>query len=1793
MSEGMREIRDRDVDEALEDVLAPRLARVLLSRSAGHCCRISGIAAGPAGRLCLRVRSACGDRAQAWVLGSSPGMPEDVTVSSTKLIELRNPDEGRLRAPLLVFVPPGTKASAEDSFDIATFEEIHLGDVYRVLELRLLEGISGELRHGVDELLSLLAEHEWPFADSYARARYLLAVTLNDSDRDVAGAAVFELGLIPDFELFRDVSAIRARASRNIQQMSRLVTSDRPARQRVLELGLTEPGFRNRFAEFLARQGTENPMAWTRRIVVDRDNWSLAFHRWPLRDERPRDDRVTVRVRGVDLPMVGSSPDHAHHPVLSTIVGQRFLVGGSEGANQLSAEFDVDPDPRDIAGLEKFVVQLVSETSGPTGVSASVRVSKTVRRVYTPRLKKLRAAELEDGWHYVRVLPVDHDGVPFPLSPDRDGDRSLNESDRFFVLTDQNIEDQSPRPKITKAPGVTHAVRARRFQALTERSSRPQPTLADVAWKDGYAAVHASLGSNFPIEIPLAPVLAELERSILSAPQQPGRWWLPIRTDVAGPASAIAHQHRSFDGEAGRRFVAARTELFMVVRGDTDMVVEGRDVGAMRDLVVEYAEAYRELLDWLLFQAERDDATAPARLAELNELLQIDSVSVDYRDSFGGRTELTLIAPTHPLRMLWLTTWATLGDQWITDCGSVDTNITQSTATAHAALSPVGFPFAVPREGGRIAVAHGELTPYWGVYFPTNVSDPQALLSTISTALGLPLRRTTEEQVSGGALADRVERYLRLHPYVGTVVINAVNAGAAEPLADMLLQLQHRAALREMNYELRLFTARAESPVEGSALAALLRGEWRDTADAEAYREQRTVGSTPKLLVAVRPVSEFRSATTEYSAHLTFLFDAFSNEEFSATVAGVPGMSPVHGLVQDIGITYSEDENVATWLKRPQHGTAHRLSGAEELTDLLSTLPETISHSTCAVATGQAGTRMVPTVTLSLDIADNTLLHQAHQTSDWVITIDRTLGIEYFDNPYSRRRSDYIIDFEGDLSDGLGHHMVISSRSMDELCALLEPVAAQHDLSVDPRHTRAFFDQLRLLSGRLAFKIASTAATQRTEVLGLALARLYLDYQGVLANQILVPLDSHLELYREARATDDIGESVGLQRTDLALFSLDARRWRITCRLVEVKCYSTVTVATYDELKTKIAGQLERSTEIIAQHFDPHLTQPDRPGRAVRNATLAHLLRFYLDRAVRHDVIGARPAAEARWMLDRLDREPAYRLEFTRTGLIFDLSGADVSTEMDGSVEYHLVGRDIAKELIDAIPTVPAGPVDAGTEPSLSTLRKLDLTVPRFAEAQFREPARDHDITDMPSPDPQTDPASTIDSGHDDLPQDAPREATEAVSLETADYGEPAGNPPPDRPADTEVGEYSKNEPPNIVLGSMKPSPQYGVLGEVAGKTIALDLNETHTISLFGIQGGGKSYTLGTIIEAASLPHAPINQLPHPLATIVFHYSPTLDYAPEFTSMIRPNDDVDQATLLRTRYGVDPAALPDVVMLVPHDQLDVRRAEYPDLQVLPLKFGSGELRAEHWRFLMGAIGNQSTYIRQLQRIMKANRRNLRLDVIRDGIEESSLSDNLKQLAQQRLDLAAEYIDDTAQVKTLIRPGRVIIVDLRDEFIEKDEALGLFVVLMQLFAEAQANEQRCNKLVVFDEAHKYIDSPDLVAGLVESVREMRHKGMSVLVASQDPPSVPISLIELSNHVILHKFTSPAWLKHLQKANASLSDLTPAKMANLTQGEAYIWSSKATDNSITKSAVKVRLRPRMTRHGGGTKTAVDNR
>ncbi|NIY65474.1 methylation-associated defense system ATP-binding protein MAD8 [Streptomyces malaysiensis] len=1875
---GLAEITPKDLREALEGVLVPRLAKLVGERTAGHCMRVTEVEAELAAPLVRRLRGALGPDAVVCVLGTADDLASDrpfhdVTVTSTKLVELRNRTEDEvLPGPLLVFVPPGMRVSAEDSFGIATFEEVPLGDAYGQLAEHLLDQVPDRLRQGVDELLAALLDGSDRRMGDRAVAMYLLTLQANGYREQVAGAAIFHFGLVPDFDLFADPTLVRERVERNRGLVDKLTGSTRSERQRVLDLGLNDADFAARLASFASRCGLEDPVAWTRRIVVDRENWGLSFGNWHI-DERRR-AIVSIEVRELGLPAAGDKPEDLRaYPALEAMVGQPYLLAGEKGVREVTARFSVQPDPRKVEGLERFRVEIVSENGGSIGRIAYRSKGKTATAEFKAPLRRLNKIDWEEGWHYVRVTPLDASDVALDVAPSAHGQPG-GESERFYVIPDAETEEP-PERSAGRYDGVVQALRSLQFEALAADDDPSRVTVTDIRWKaitprSPQRVLNARIHTAGSAEIRLAPLLVQIQQDLLARPSDTTLRRLVLNSN--GTAEWPTATDENLEGELSGRtaeaydtFLAARHAYFTAVSGTGDegaddagtgdlLVSEAIDFERVREDLVAYAEAYAELVAAQSLQVERcTDDTRGTALVTLARLQQIDCAAITLTDGLGQRDTVLLVSPTHPMRALWLATWSAMGKEWVGRLRGADKRqIIAAQESLLEALSPLGFPFAVPRQDGRLMAAADNLTPYWGAYLPSETADPRGLLGRLSTALNLPgvSPRTSDgaSALSGTALADRIERYVRLHPYVRTLVLNVVNAGRGEIIADALLELQRRAVTRDLTYDIRLCVTDPEAQETGAALGELLSAQ-NQIASAEAEAFLHTAGGTrtAKLVYSVRSVREFNKRPDEFDAHLTVLIDAFGGEQYSSVVRQDMANAPVHGLVQTTVSTYEDNEQQIVWRTVPRHGTTLATEDGEDLATLMSRMPGLLASAAANVATAGQAPRNVPCTVLSLDNVDRALLYQAHQAGDWVVTIDRTLGLEYFDHAGQHGRPEYVIDYAPSLAGGLGHQIMVSSNSVDELRTLLGPTAEQHGLDVEERHLNTFFEQLRLLSGNLAFKLASTAPNQRTEVLGLSLARLYLDYQDVLHNQIVVPLDAHPELYTEARRlARELGDAFSFQRSDLALFHLNARERTIVCHLVEVKCYTVLDdIGAYQRLKTKIAQQLERSETVLAESFDPVRTTPDRVDRTVKNLVLGSMLRFYLERAARHGTMGQKHREAAHTLLDSLDK--GYKLRFTRSGLIFDLARSGTDREFDDGVHFHRIGSDLITELINAIPTVrPRLPElgetpvedqapEADGEATAPTLALLELSVPRLADAEFRAqdaeapPESDsedtpvseaavteQDVADVRAPtdipsassdqqdrtdsvtppsgpdqmesEPGPEQRDVHDSAHDvpasddtDLP---PRSATAH-----APQGFP-GAVTVDAPlAPSAAASTRASSAPGVFLGVVHPSPQHGVLGDVAGRTVALDLNETHTISLFGVQGGGKSYTLGSIIEMASLPSPPVNELPHPLATVVFHYSQTMDYAPEFTSMARPNDDKAQLRVLKERYGAEPRALEDVLLLAPADQVAERQRQFPGIAVQPLAFSSTELQASHWRFLMGAVGNQSTYIRQLTRIMRAHRNDLRLDVIRQGVADSGMPDHVKQLAQERLNLASDYIDDNAQLTSLIRPGRLIIVDLRDEFIEKDEALGLFVVLMQLFAEARSSGEHFNKLVVFDEAHKYIDSPDLVAGLVETVREMRHKGMSVLVASQDPPSVPISLIELSDHIILHKFTSPAWLKHLQKANASFSGLRSEQMSQLQPGEAYVWASKATDKAFTHGAVRIRCRPRVTKHGGATKTA----
>jgi len=1855
MSQDFHRVTSADVNLELQSLIEQRLFDILAERQAGHCMRVGDLDADVMLEVARSLKLRVGASAQIHVLARDPRPGEPLLITSSKLVELRNPlVEGELRPPLLVFVPNDLRTAAEDSFGEATFQQISVVDAFTQLRTRLTEQLPEALRSIVADILRLIEDRDWRWADALATIRFLLSIRLNGHEPDVVGASLCELALVPDFHLLDDVATIPNRLEKNRKCVHTLTFSTKSDRGRVLDLKLNDRAFRSKLSDFLAETGLEDPQVWTRRIITEKQFWALSFDKWLFEAGAGITQQLRVEVTELGLPTI---QEDETNPRLQQLLGQQVLLIGKGGPKSFKVKFHCDPSPESVPVVHHFRLQVISRENGPTAFTKKKNVWEGPRQDGSVSFTGVSKVDWEDGWHFVRVLPctkdgdpvpiVDAEGQPIPLIGGPEDRQFLNESDLFYVLKTEEIDDiEVPQRAVPKFPSYSHALISFWFKALIDGRDPKEIICAHRAWVDGddnrgkNELLELKFAGEGLIHVPVSRGLKLFEQRILAAPDDTLSWRLTVSSaQVVEIFPDVCTWPLLPEIDA---FRLSRRELLAKLRGaDGLQIVQSTDLCPLRDEIAAYAQLYLSILSQTLQNIEAippDDQ--PRALTGLQTLLSLDTAKIDLADHRGRHRTALLVGPTHPLRLLWIATWLTLAQDWLVKASQAKEFLTSTRDALLERLNLVNFPAVFPAGSGRLLTAIDNLHPLWTVYGTASEVDPRGLIAELCTALGLPEPNVGSFSLDGSFLADRVRRYLVQHPYIQTLELNCFNAGRGSLLKDMLLELQKEADFCDLRYDLRLFVPDPDAPGCGDDLAELISPSSTLTAaEADAFATPTGNHLAPKLTFSVRDVAEFRTSASEFPAHLSLLFDVFPAQSISAKPPRREDESaPVHGLLQDFTVTYVEEAEVVAWHRRPRHGYATPIAGADEFPGLLARLAETISTVAASISTGQAGLVLRPVSTLVLEADQKALLHQVHDVSDWVFTIDKSLGIEFFDHHPASRRPEYLIDHSPDLSGNGGRRVVITSRSQTEIRVLFERVLQDYELGVYHNRAHALLGELRALSGRLALKLASSP-TQRAEALGLALAKLYLEFQEAFRDQAVVPLDAHLDLFRAfQKGGDALEDEITLRRTDLALFDFDASGAVpiLTCSLVEVKCYSAAgSLDGLSHLSKSIAEQIHRSEQTIRHHFDPERAGVvDRPDRIIKTQELINLLEFYLDRAHRLNFLSPDAYQEAKFFLRTM--EGGYKLRFTRSALVFDFDkeGTEEYVEENG-IEYHRVGVNLIRTLLEALPaksadqeTRPFPAAEASNlapTPEASTLQILAKDMPKLNRAAFLPEKRTRTVSwekltspseDFSKPDtttmarkplfpphPRMEPVTKIPAPFTGLTESSvPLAITPVTPIAPAALSSPVppvatdlpSLPPAPEPVESaSVSEtFSSSVQPkhDVLLGVSGESPQYGMLGKVMGRSIALDLNQTHTISLFGVQGGGKSYTLGSIIEMASLSLPGINCLPQPLATVVFHYSQTQDYKPEFTSMNRPNDDASAVATLLADYHARPAALKDMVLLVPSGKLEARRAEYPGLEVLPLKFASSELQAGHWRFLMGAVGNQATYIRRLNQIMRAMRDDLTLDGLRTAISEAGLPDNLNELANLRLDLAADYIEDSICISDLIRPGRLLIVDLRDEFIEKDEALGLFVVLLQLFGDATYQGKFFNKLVVFDEAHKYIGSPDLVDGLISVVREMRHKGTSILVASQDPPSVPVSLIELSSQIILHRFNSPAWLKHIQKANAALLNLTPEQLARLHPGEAFIWSSKATDPIFFREAVKVKLRPRATLHGGATKTAV---
>jgi len=395
-------------------------------------------------------------------------------------------------------------------------------------------------------------------------------------------------------------------------------------------------------------------------------------------------------------------------------------------------------------------------------------------------------------------------------------------------------------------------------------------------------------------------------------------------------------------------------------------------------------------------------------------------------------------------------------------------------------------------------------------------------------------------------------------------------------------------------------------------------------------------------------------------------------------------------------------------------------------------------------------------------------------------------------------------------------------------------------------------------------------------------------------------------------------------------------------------------------------------------------------------------------------------------------------------------------------------------------------------------------------------------------------------------------------------------------------------------IGTTEPTADsYGVIADLIPNSehpdtvrLALSLDFESTIVVYGGMGSGKSYFLGSIMEMLSTRIPQINHLHHAMASISIHFSESENQAPEWASMIHPNTVEKELAPLRERYRAEPQGLVNQILICPADMVAKRKEQYPLHRVEPLLFAPGELPARSWFTLMGAVGEKTAFVQRIALILKKHRNHVTIPILRDELASAGLSEGDYQLAVLNLDVAEQFIDDTANFLSLITPGAEIVIDLRDEYLHQQDCFALVQVIMHLIAKATDKGKKFKKAILVDEVHNFGDNISLWKGFEKTMRLMRHELTSLVLASQDPASVPAIINDLATIITVGKLAASRQLDYLHACNSAFSDVTIEHLRDLSPGQYYLWALRATDISLTKKAKLIQGRPRVTLHGGAS-------
>lgn len=246
-------------------------------------------------------------------------------------------------------------------------------------------------------------------------------------------------------------------------------------------------------------------------------------------------------------------------------------------------------------------------------------------------------------------------------------------------------------------------------------------------------------------------------------------------------------------------------------------------------------------------------------------------------------------------------------------------------------------------------------------------------------------------------------------------------------------------------------------------------------------------------------------------------------------------------------------------------------------------------------------------------------------------------------------------------------------------------------------------------------------------------------------------------------------------------------------------------------------------------------------------------------------------------------------------------------------------------------------------------------------------------------------------------------------------------------------------------------------------------------------------------------------------------------------------------------------------------------SRFPRVTVEELRIDEKDLNTKRMMDLMSVKsgGNTPLYMHVVKRVLKqlryAEQHNtgttgFSYAAFRAMLDKEDLTDQQRMPLEQRLENLESFMASVQQQQWqqlsgkkkrqaamqprgndwAPRASQLTIVDLSCPTMDPEGACQLFNICLSLFLEQDPNS--AGRVIALDEAHKYMNESGEASALTEqllsTIRLQRHLGARVVISTQEPTVSP-KLLDLCSVTIVHRFTSPEWLRALQRHLAGVS------------------------------------------------------